>query len=100
MSATVFAVTIAACIAIFTTVIIFLMKSKSRLQAELESHRSSTKVTQNYDEVVPVSQPDSTDFDTRKILPMLSTHQILRTLQTCNANLIIYYTPPILMAID
>ena len=66
MSATVFAVTIAACIAIFTTVIIFLVKTKSRLQAELEGQRSSTKVTQNYDEVVPLSQSNSAAVDTRK----------------------------------
>ena len=66
MSATVFAVTIAACIAIFTTAIIFLIRTKSRLQAELAGQRSSTKITQNYDEVLPLSQSNSAAVDTRK----------------------------------
>ena len=64
----VFAVTLFVCIAVFTTILILLIKKESRHQGELTDHRSATKVTlgQNYDEVVHFSQPDSAVVDTRK----------------------------------
>ena len=57
---------IATCVAIIITVIFFLMKTKARLQAKLANCGSSTKHTQNYDEVVHISQPDPSAVDTRK----------------------------------
>ena len=64
VSASVSAVIIAVGVAVFTTVIIFLIRTKTRLQAELATYKIST--ARNYDEVIPSSRQETIAFDTIK----------------------------------
>lgn len=63
VSASVSAIIITVCIAVFITVTVFLIRIKLKLQAELATCKSV--MTQNFDEVIQLSQ-DTVDFSTRK----------------------------------